>query len=42
LTPDKGAFHSVFFGTKDLRDRDPERLLARPFEVMAPQFQTVY
>ena len=26
LTPDNGAFHSAFFGTKSIRDRDPAKL----------------
>jgi len=29
LTPDKGAYHSAFFGQKSLRDRDPEQLLQK-------------
>ena len=29
LTPDKGAYHSAFFGEKLLRDRDPDQLLQK-------------
>lgn len=29
LTPDKGAYHSGFFGAKNVRDRDPQQLLEK-------------
>lgn len=29
VSPDKGVYHAAIFGTKSVRDRDPEQLLAK-------------